>query len=268
MKKIASLAVLAAASGSFAFDQYLPLSKGKLETDVMYLHTGYLGGYDADGKKQSGDNSPTAEAPSLQVKYGIIDGLDVEVYVEYDINNPDVEGADKVSGLARPQLAVKYAHPELGLGGYLNVAIPVGSKDIVGEEPPTTLFAGIIYGKTFGPAVVNTYAEYQFNTEVEKFKQDAVHAYLQGQYNATDKIGPYLGVDYLQVLEASYDGEAVSKSGGNLLTLKPGANVILNDKMALEFTVPVSVMGKSGEMGYMAPASYGVYAGFYYTIGL
>lgn len=272
MKKIAIPAILVAASSVLAFDQYLPLSKGKLETDVMFTHTAGTGFYDGDGKKQDAEGSPAVEMPSIQLKYGIIDGLDAELYLEYDFVNEDASATgEAVSGLVRPQLALKYAHPELGLGGYLNVALPVGSEDLVGKDPATTINVGAIYGKTFGPAVVNTYAEYQFNTEVEKYKQDAIHAYLQGQYNATDKIGPYLGVDYIQALEASYDGEAVSKSGGYLLTLKPGANFIATDAIALELTVPVTVLGKSAEGedgGFTAGSSWSVYAGFYYTIGL
>lgn len=260
MKKISGFAVLAAAAGSFAFDQYLPVAKGKLETDVMFTHFVPTGGYDADGKSYSAEGSPASEVPSLQFKYGILDGFDVSLYAEYDINNKDY--GDN-SGLARPQLALKYVVPDLGVGGFVNVSIPVGSEDIVTDEPITSVFGGVIYGKTFGPAVVNAFAGYLFNTEdAGKAKQDFIDIYAQGQYNATDKIGPYLGVDFTKAFEAKVDGTSISESDGYLLTLKPGINYVVSDKIALEATVPVAVLGKS------ASSYWAVYAGFYYTIGL
>mgnify|MGYP000968991856 FL=1 len=60
------------------------------------------------------------------------------------------------------------------------------------------------------------------------------------------------------------DGEALDESAGYLLTLKPGANIVINEQMAAELTVPVTVMGKN----QFGKASWGIYAGFYYTLGL
>lgn len=263
MKRILSTVAVAAVS-SFAFDQYLPVAPKTLETDVMYSYTAYNGFYDEDGKKQDlEDASPALQTPSLALKYGIIPGLDVELALAFAMKNDDLgpEG-EAVSGLDRPQLALKYAHPELGAGGFVNVSLPVGGEDIVGKDPATTIAVGAIYGKAFGQVKVNALAQYMFNTEVEKFKQDGYNVYAQGQYDVTPQIGPYLGVDYTAALEAKFDGEAVEDTDNNLLTLKPGANYVINDKMAAEVTVPVTVMGKS------IPSNWGVYVGFYYSLGL
>ena len=262
MKRSAILAVLAVAGGAFAFDQYLPVGKGKLESDLMVQRTAQSGGYDADGKSQSltsEEGSPATTTPSLQFKYGIIDGLDVELLAAYELRNKD---NGDVSGLSRPELALKYVHPEMGVGGFLNVALPMGSEKIVGEKPATTFFVGAIYGKTFGQIVVNAFADYQFNTESEKMKQDAIQVYAQGQYNVNTQIGPYLGVDYAKAFEMQMDGTSVPKSDGYLLTLKPGLNFAVNEMIAIEANVPVTVMGKSKE------SSWALYAGVYYTIGL
>lgn len=266
MKKLTALALLAISGGAFAFDQYLPVAQSKLETDLEFTYTSLTGFYDRDAKKQSITGSPNEMAPALQLKYGIIPGLDVEVFAEYDLFNKDYDKAgtgDAVSGLGRPQLAVKYAHPELGIGGFLNVGLPFGTKDVVGDKPGTVFQFGPIYGKTFGQFVVNALADYQYNTEDgNKTKQDAIEAFAQAQYNVMPQIGPYLGVDYVKAFEAKFDGTSMSGTDGYLLTLKPGANLTINDKFAAELNVPVTVMGK------WAPASWGVYVGAYYTFSL
>lgn len=259
MKKITALALLAVSGGAFAFDQYLPVAKNKLEADAEFSYSA-LTGYD-DGGSRSSHGSPSLMTPAIQLKYGIIDGLDAEVYAEYDIANKD---AGDVSGINRPQVAIKYAHPELGVGAFVNVAIPVGSKDIVGDSPATQIQGGVIYGKTFGQIVANAFADYQYSTEDDnKTKQDAIEVYAQGQFNVTPIVGPYLGVDFVKTFEHKYDGEGADDAG-YLLTLKPGSNFTINDKFAAELTVPVSIIGKNA-----APAtSWGVYVGAYYTFAL
>jgi len=270
MKKLTALALLAISGGAFAFDQYLPVAPNKLEADLEFNYITPTGSY-VGTDKVSATGSPNEMAPALQLKYGIIPGLDVEAYVEYDIYNKDAgfgyddNGDPKaVNGLGRPQLAIKYAHPELGIGGFVNVALPLGSKDIVGDKTPTQIMGGIIYGKTFNQIVVNAFADYQYNTEnAAKIKQDAIEAYAQGQFNVTPMVGPYLGVDFLKTLNASMDGTSFDPSiAGYLLTLKPGANLTINDKFAAELTVPVTVMGKN------AGTYWGIYVGAYYTFAL
>lgn len=270
MKKLTALALLAISGGAFAFDQYLPVAQNKLEADAEFSYIAVGGGYDNGGTKQSATGSPSLMVPAIQLKYGIIAGLDAEVYVDYQLQNKDFSSTgSSVSGLDRPQLAVKYAHPELGLGGFVNVALPLGSKDIVGDKPATQIMGGVIYGKTFDQIVVNALADYQYNTEdANKIKQDAIEAYAQGQFNVTPMIGPYLGVDFIKTLNTTMDGTSADPSdAGYGLTLKPGANITINDKMAAELTVPVAVMGKNTTS--LANASYwGIYVGFYYTFSL
>jgi len=279
MKRTLSAVALATAS-TFAFDQYLPVAPKALETDVMYTYSAGTGGYDADGKKhdlkipnedRTGTTtlSPVTQMPSLALKYGIIPGLDAELALTYTVKNKD---AGDVKGLDRPQLAVKYAHPELGVGGFVNVSVPVGSEDIVGKDPITTIAGGALYGKTFGQVKVNAFGQYVFNTEAKetdavtgtttKTKQDSYEIYAQGEFDVTPQVGPYLGVDYTGFLEKQVDGKGEKDSDGYLLTLKPGGNFVVNDKIAVEANVPVTVLGKK------QPASWGIYVGAYYTLGL
>jgi hypothetical protein len=290
MKKIASLAVLAATTSVFAWDEYGALGAKKLEVDVMLNYTSYTGGYDADGKKQDmpDESSASTMSPVLGVKYGIIDGLDVELAVPYVSNS--IEFGDKdnsVSGLGATNLGVKYTHAT-GFGGFVAVDLPFGSEDIVGKDPATSIYAALQYTKTFGKVALNDFVLYKTTLEVEDMKPaDLLQIYVKPQYNVTDKVGLYLGLDYQmnlgkektvvdpteemtaeELMAALLAGADLSPVVGevdpefSLLTLKPGVNYIVNDAIGIEATAPVTVMGKN------ADASIGAYLGFYYTIGL
>lgn len=259
MKKIAILAL--AASSAFAYDEYGTVKARSLEADVMYTHTFITGDYDEDGDKQDAEGSPASMNPALQLKYGIMDGLDVEVVVPYVITNED---AGDVSGLSKPQLDVKYLHP-VGVGALVGVDLPLGGEDIVGSDPAMALRLGAILSKSIDKLALNGWALYTLNFEDgsdSKYKAgDVIDIYAKPQYNVTDKIGPYLGIDFQKSFDSEFDGES-NDNAGYLLTLKPGLNYIINDKFGAELNVPVTVLGK-----YYG-ASVSIYAGLYSTFAL
>ncbi|MEK7392230.1 MAG: hypothetical protein AAB214_06660 [Fibrobacterota bacterium] len=259
-KTLLAAAVLALTSGAFAYDEYGTVAKGKTEVDVMYAHTLGMGTYDADAKKQDAEGSPVTYNPSLQVKYGVLDGLDVELSANYLIYNKD---AGDASGLNKPQLDVKYVHA-LGFGGLIGVDLPFGGKDIVGKNPVAALRVGPVLAKTIDKMVFNGWALVAVNFE-DKDKNKAANGldvYFKPQYNVTDKIGPYLGVDYQTNLGK---GQKVDEDGNTykhdpksyLLTVKPGINYILDGTYSAELNVPVTVIGQNNT------ATAGVYVGFY-----
>jgi len=260
MKKTLISALLALSAGAFAYDEYGTVAKGKTEVDAMYTHTFGTGGYDADGKKQDAEGSPASMVPSLQVKYGIIDGLDVELAGSYTIYNKD---AGDVSGLGKPQLDVKYVHA-LGFGALIGVDLPFGGKDIVGENPTVALRVGPVLAKTIDKVALNGWALYTLNFEdKDKNKSaDGLDVYFKPQYNVTDKIGPYLGIDYQTNIGkkqyADFDGATVKEDPKSyLVTLKPGINYVIDGTYSAELNVPVTVVGQNNS------ASVAVYVGFY-----
>jgi len=268
MKQITALAMLAV-TNSFAFDQYLPVARGKFESDAIVDYSSITGEYDSNGKKQSLPSgwSESVIGPALQFKYGVIDDLDVSLGLSYPFVSSKIEilgvsQSKNANGLGRPDLAVKYVPKDLGIGGFVDVVLPMGSKKIVGDKPATTIIPGVLFGKTFDKIVVNALAGYVFNTEVDKIKQDRLDVYAQGQYNVAPLVGPYLGLDFTKAFQEKDDGKSVAGSDGYLLTLEPGANLTIDDKMAIELNVPFTVLGKN------AASSWGVAANFRYTLGL
>ena len=260
-KTLLAAAVLALTSGAFAYDEYGTVAKGKTEVDVMYTHTFGMGNYDADAKKQDAEGSPASYNPSLQIKYGIIDGLDVELSANYLIYNKD---AGDVSGLNKPQLDVKYVHA-LGFGGLIGVDLPFGGKDIVGENPVAALRVGPVLSKTIDKVNLNGWALVTVNFE-DKDKNKAANAldvYFKPQYNFNDKVGAYLGLDYQKSIGDAQsvdpiDGSTVSNDPKSyLFTVKPGVNYTINGTYSAELNVPVTVLGQN------STATAGVYVGFY-----
>jgi len=268
MNKIAIATVLTVACGAFAWDEYTPVAAKKLEIDAMYTYKSITGYYDADGKKQdyldeTGSSlSPASNTPSLQLKYGVIDGLDVELVGYYVINNKDA--GDK-SGFDRTSIDVKYVHPTLGIGGFIGADLPFGSKDIVqgGANPNTTLHFALKYDKVFGPVAFDSWAAYFLNLENKDKSKfgDALDIYLKPQYNVTDKIGPYLGLDYTNTFKSKTLGTE-NDDAGYLFTIKPGINYVISDMFSVEATVPVTLLGKNNA------ASWAIYAGFYTVLPL
>lgn len=261
MKKTLISALLALSAGAFAYDEYGTVAKGKTEVDVMYTHMFGTGYYDADAKSHSIDESPAIMTPSLQVKYGIIDGLDVELGGSFVVKNKD---AGDVSGLDKPTLDVKYVHA-LGFGGLIGVNLPLGSEDIVGTDPTLALRVGPVLAKTIDKVVLNGWALYTLNFEdKDKIKAaDGLDVYFKPQYNVTDKIGPYLGIDYQTSIGKNqyvdeFTGETVKEDPKSyLVTLKPGVNYVIDGTYSAELNVPVTVAGQNNG------ASVSVYVGFY-----
>lgn len=217
--------VLAAAASVSAWDEYGPVAKGKTEVDLMGTYA----------------LSPEAGnlTPSLQVKYGVIDGLDVEV--------ADAMPTDPEFGFGKPNIAVKYSHPETGLGGFVAVDLPFASEKI-DDDPQAAYYFALQYTKTFGSIVLNDWA--MFSSSFQTEDDGIVDLYVKPQYNATDKIGPYLGLEYI----------TSGKFEGYTFVAKPGVNVILTDVFSVEAQVPVS---KTKDVDDIGVGSYlGVYAVF------
>ncbi len=218
---LAGIAALSIASNVCAWDEYGPVAKGKTEVDLMATYA----------------ISPEAGSftPSLQVKYGIIDGLDVEL-LAYTPTDPEF-------GLAKPNIAIKYAHAS-GFGGFVGFDIPVASEKI-DADPQAGIQIAAQYNKTFDKLVLNDWLMY--NRSFADGAEGSIDLFVKPQYNVTDKIGPYLGLQY--VTSESFEGYT--------FTFKPGVNVILTDVFSVEAQVPVAKTKDVDDLGV------GAYVGFY-----
>ena len=224
MKKISLLAIAALVASVGAYDEYAPMAMGKTEVDVM---ANYNIAPEAGGL-----------TPSLQVKYGIIEGLDVEVFVAMP--------TDPEFGLGQPNIALKYNQAETGFGGFVAIDLPFASEKINADPQVGYTFA-VQYLKTFDKIVLNDWL--LFNSTFQDGHDGMIDLYVKPQYNVSDKIGPYLGLQW----------QTSGKFEGYAISFKPGINYIVNEMISVEGQVPVKKTKDVDDL-YV-----GVYAGAYFV---
>lgn len=242
-----SLLALAATTFAADIDRDIPIAPGTSELRVGYNQGFGTGGYDIDGKKWDASGSPITTNPMLQAKYGVAPGVEIEAALLYELRNADASWTgESIDGLRRPELGVKYLHQELGLGAFAVLYAPIGSEDIEGEEPITTIEGGVLYGERFDRTIVNASLSYVFNTESEGlWKQDRILLSAKGTYELDGRLAPSFALEFDKALEAKYDGKSQTDSDGHVLVLRPGATWAANDRMRLEGSLPFTVTGRN-----------------------
>jgi hypothetical protein len=223
MKSKIALLSLALASSVFALDEYLPLGPGILELDggVSYV------------KPDGGD---AAIALPLQAKYGVVPGLDIEIYTDLGVSGS--------TGLTPPQIAGKYAIGATGLAGFVNVVLPFAAGDF--SDAGLGIAPGVVYGKNYGQIQAVGLASYQIN--IDDAVDDQLRIFLKPGYMFNDKAAGYVGLDY-------------NKQGAaNYTKLVPGVTYTLSSTLALEANLPI-VVAENGP-----GKSWGIWASLYYTM--
>jgi hypothetical protein len=222
MKKVALLS-LALASSVFALDEYLPVGPKTLEVDVGVSYV----------TPEVGDASA---ALPLQVKYGVMPGLDLELYTDLGVSGS--------TGLTPPQVAAKYAIGATGLAGFVNVVLPFAAGDFT--DAGLGIAPGVVYGKNYGKIQAVGLAAYQIN--LDEGADDALRIFLKPGYMVNDKLAGYVGLDY-------------NKAGDvNSTKLVPGVTYTQSATLSYEANLPI-VVAESG-----AGKSWGIWASVYYTI--
>lgn len=276
MKKVVAIIGLAMIGSSFGLDEYLPVEAGKLEVDLGYGFTNVTGEYDPDGEKQDlpDGSSQMGHAIPLQLKYGIMPGLDVEVLwafqmasIESDAIPPFIPAMDEsVSGFGQPEIALKYAMMDIGAGAYVNFVAPFATGDFADPDaPPMALSLGAVYSKLFVPQFnLTAQLNYRLNFEAENKSQDGnvFTLYAKPEFRFNEFGGAYLGLRYDMFGESQFDGDAQTDTDGYLFSLLPGWNATWLPTVATEVNVPITLMGKNSE------AFWGVNAAVYVTIPL
>ena len=260
MKKASALILSIFASSAFCVDEYMPIEKGKFEVDLGFGYTGITGSYDSSGKKS--DDSGAITMVPIQLKYGIIPGLDAEVVWNMQMNNKD---AGDLSGFTQPEIALKYAMPEIGAGLFVDGIMPFALGDwgdtAKYPAPALGIQIGAVFGKTFDKFRATAVGSYRINLEnSDSLKMgNLLDFYFKPEFLLNEFAGIYAGIKYDMASKAEFGGTAIPNSEGFQLTILPGWNATWLKWLSTEINVPYVVMGKN------APASWGVTALFYAT---
>lgn len=268
MKKVLAIVGFALVGSSFALDEYLPVEAKKLEVDLGYSFMKATGGYDADAKKQDlpDDFSASGNMIPLQLKYGIIPGLDAELLWAFQMNSseaPAVLGGDQsTSGFGQPEIALKYAMMDIGVGAFVNLIAPFATGDLADPTPGMGLAFGLVYTKLLTPQFNLTgLTQYRLNMEDgDKVKDGNVFSiYAKPEFRFNQFGGAYLGVRYDMISESETDGTG-GEDDGYLVTLLPGWNATWLPNVSTEVNVPLTIMGKN------QGAFWGINVAVYYTL--
>lgn len=228
MKKVALIS-LALASSVFALDEYLPIAPKAIEVDVGVSHV-------------SPDGGDAYQKIPLAVKYGLMEGLTLELATDFSMQDPG-------GGLAQPELAAKYTVAD-GIAVLVNVALPFATGDRADGYKGLGIAPGVVYGKNYGQISAVALAYYQLNMkdsdDIEA--ENKLRVYLKPGYIVNEKLTGYVGLNYEM------------QDDVNSTTLLPGVTYTVSPSIALEANLPF-VVAESNAGKY-----WGINAALYYTI--
>jgi hypothetical protein len=243
-----SVAAIGLAASAFALDEYLPLSPRVMEIDVGFERSSQLGFYDKNWEMVDKEMEKNPISIPLQGKFGLSEGLEGSMSIHYIAE--DVWGH---AGFDRPVLALKYAHPQYKVGGYLAIMPPIGFEEIMNSGNYASMVFGALYGKNWTYCKLLANAAYTFNTENEdETKEDQLHLFVKPEYplpipalaKAKQYLGLNLGLNYDYFFNTVVFSESLSDKR-HLFTLMPGLNYTFNRIISSELTLDLPVAGKS-----------------------
>ncbi len=263
MHALALSMVVFAAPSAFALDEYLPIPPRKMEIDLGFSRNSVLGYYGTTGSFVDAPNPEVPLSIPFQGKFGLAEGLNAELEVTYLVN--DLSGK---SGIDRPLLSLKYAHPVQGYGGFMAVTLPFGFEDVVSTDPYASIGLGALYGRTFKDFRILANGAFWYNTEdVDRRKQDYFSFFVKPEYSLTlpqlknRYLGLYVAGTYDVYLEELENNVGTHKYG-YLVNLAPGVFFKLNQNFAFETRVPFTLMGENRQ------AEYGLWTRVFMTLDM
>lgn len=246
---LTALGALATATSVFALDEYLPLAPRVMEIDIGLERGSQNGYFDRDGEAVAQEEENNPLAIPLQGKFGMVDGLEASLGVNYIGQNTAGH-----AGFDRPLLALKYAHPTHHLGGFLGISLPIGFTEIMESGNYASILFGALYGLDLPKFRLLSNASYTYNTVNEdNTKEDQIHVFVKPEYpipvqaliKRKQYLGLYLGINYDVYLNNVVADESIDGSR-YLFSLMPGINYTFNKIISSELTVNYPVKGESG----------------------
>lgn len=255
-----SLALVPAAR---ALDEYMPVPVRVMQINAGFERSSITGQFQHSWES---DERPVADNPTaipVQGKFGVLENLEGSMSARYLIN--DSTGN---TGLDRPVLALKYADPRVGLGGFLAISLPVGFEDVMNAGNYATMTFGTLYGRTFPHFGLLANASYSFNTEdSDDNKLDNLRLFAKPEYplnlgwlkTRKQRLGLSLAAIYEFHFNRILAGESVDE-GAHLFQLAPGALWTLNKFISAEVNAYFSLSGQN------QPAGQTVRAQLYFSL--
>lgn len=242
---VASLAIAASAT-----DIFMPVPQGKMQGALGVGYVRATSAYDADGESQKGENGAYVSHTGIAARgaFGVIANLEANVEIPFSmVSVGDDDNSEDENGLNKPIIGVKYGLPDLGIAPFLDIALPFGGEDIVGEEPTFELEGGVIVDKMIGSIQARGGLSYTFIPEdKDKFNSgDVIALNLRPGFALNSNLIAEVDLNYFMIGESELDGETMDDSDASALIVGPGALFKISETMKVEATIPITVMGKN-----------------------
>ncbi|HLP43303.1 MAG TPA: hypothetical protein VK465_17495 [Fibrobacteria bacterium] len=239
-----SLAVGAAS----ALDEYLPVPVRVMQISTGFERSSLSGNYGHDWENDEREvrNNPTAIP--IQGKFGVLENLEGSMAARYLI-----EDSSGNAGLDRPVLALKYADPKTGGGGFLAVSLPVGFEDIMNSGNYATMTFGAMYAREWAHVGLLANASYSYNTEDDqKNKVDNVRLFAKPEYPIPapflvarkQRVAATLAGIYEYSFNRVVDSES-SEEGGHKFQMVPGLTWTINKIVTVETNAYLTLSGQN-----------------------
>lgn len=247
-----STLALVLAPAAIALDEYMPVPVRVMQINAGFDRTSISGNFDGAWENDERENSENPLAIPVQGKFGVLENLEGSMAASYLIN--DSSGN---TGLDRPVLALKYADPTHGGGGFLAISLPVGFEDIMNAGNFATMTFGAMYGKQFPMVGLLANLSYSFNTEDNlKNKIDNLRFYAKPEYvipapflvNKKQRLGASLAGIYEYHFNRMEAGESIDV-GAHLFQLVPGLLYTVNKIVSAEVNAYFNVSGQNQPAG-------------------
>lgn len=243
---------LALAPAAIALDEYMPVPVRVMQINTGFERTSISGRFDPSWENDEKSVVDNPISIPVQGKFGVLENLEGSMAARYLIN--DSSGN---TGLDRPVLALKYADPTHGGGGFLAISLPVGFEDIMNAGNFATMTFGAMYGKQFPKFGLLANASYSFNTEDNlKNKIDNLRLFAKPEYMIPaaflvankQRLGASLGAIYEFHFNRMEAGESID-AGAHLFQLVPGLRYTVNRIVSAEVNAYFNVSGQNQPAG-------------------
>jgi hypothetical protein len=241
------LATLVSLAGATSTTLFKPVPQGETELgfDFAYLYASSY--YDSAGSSHDFRNDASIAGGQFAIKlaFGVADGFELNASIPYLRAEVEVGDESKsTSGLGKPSIGLKAGG---AVAGFLELALPVGDEEAIGEDPTLNTSFGVIVDIQTGSLLLRGALLYLWVPENDSKMDvgDVLSLHLRPGVELTSDWVLESMLEYSTKGQNAYDGENIDGSEANSFMVGPGLYYQPNSTTKLELLVPFTLSGEN-----------------------
>lgn len=232
IKKIALAGALAATASFATWDKFPVLEAGKGQAKVGF-------------KYRMPEDKWSAADLYVGARYAVIQNLELGVVLDYRLfTHYDGEDA-KSDGLDNLPIMVRYQFMPT-MNAFLDVTLPIGADEVVGEDGEIGFHAGVQFSQNFGMISLGTEAGLALETAGDDKTTPPwkLNIGAEADFALGGPVTPYVGLDLIMELgKYTYDGDNVGEGHTGDLGIFPyvGVGYSINQMISLDASVSLGL---------------------------